>query len=209
MPFALPKVYSITDARLSGLTHAEQVESLCAGGAHLIQLREKLATPSEFYQSALSALNVAGARGLTLIINDRVDIALALKADGVHLGQDDLPPEAARRLLGASALIGFSTHNLEQAAAAALLPVDYIAIGPVYDTQTKADPDRTVGLEGVRAVRRAVGAMPLVAIGGITMENARAVLEAGADSVAVIGAILARPLEIERRMREFLAALSS
>lgn len=207
--FQLPKLYPITDRRLSGLSHAEQVERLCEGGARLVQLREKHLSPREFYSEAEGALRVARGRGAKLIINDRADIALALGADGVHLGQDDMPPEAARALLGRGAVIGFSTHGVEQSVAAARLPVDYVAIGPVFATSSKENPDPTVGLEGVRLARRAVGRVPLVAIGGITRENAPSVLDAGADSVALIGALLATddPAEITRRTRDFLARL--
>ena len=211
MPFELPKLYPITDRRLSGLSHAEQVARLCEGGAGLVQLREKHLPPREFYREAEEALRVARARGVKLIINDRADIALALGADGVHLGQDDMPPEAARSLLGDAAIIGFSTHGVEQAAAAARLPVDYVAIGPVFATQSKENPDAVVGLEGVRRARGAVGRLPLVAIGGITPEKAPSVLDAGADSVAVIAALLAPgdPSEITRRTRHFLARLGA
>ena len=209
MPFELPKLYPITDRRLSGLSHAAQVARLCEGGARLVQLREKHLSPREFYREAEGALKVARSRGVRLVINDRADIALAVGADGVHLGQDDMPPEAARALLGEGAVIGFSTHGVEQAVAAARLPVDYIAIGPVFATQSKENPDPSVGLEGVARVREAVGRLPLVAIGGITQENARSVLDAGADSVAVISALLAPadPAEIARRMGDFIARL--
>lgn len=209
MPFELPKLYPITDRRLSGLSHAEQVARLCEGGARLVQLREKHLSPREFYIEAEEALKVARARGMKLIVNDRADIALALGADGVHLGQDDMPPEAARALLGEGAFIGCSTHSVEQAVAAARLPVDYVAIGPVFATSSKENPDPSVGLEGVARVRAAVGRLPLVAIGGITPENARPVLDAGADSVAVIGALLIHndPARIARRTRDFLARL--
>jgi thiamine-phosphate pyrophosphorylase len=206
--FDLPKVYPITDARLSGLSHAEQVSRLCAGGAQLVQLREKHLSPREFYREAEAALRVARECGLRLIINDRVDIALALSADGVHLGQDDLKPEDARRLLGQDAVIGFSTHNLEQARAALLMPVDYIAIGPIFATSSKENPDPVVGLEGLARVREAVGSLPpLIAIGGINVENAREVIAAGADSVAVIGTLLSEPAKIEERMRQMLLSL--
>ncbi|PYS76718.1 MAG: thiamine phosphate synthase [Acidobacteria bacterium] len=209
MPFELPKLYPITDRRLSGLSHAAQVARLCEGGARLVQLREKHLSPREFYREAEGALKVARSRGVRLVINDRADIALAVGADGVHLGQDDMPPDAARALLGEGAVIGFSTHGVEQAVAAARLPVDYIAIGPVFATQSKENPDPSVGLEGVARVREAVGRLPLVAIGGITQENARSVLDAGADSVAVISALLAPadPAEIARRMGDFIARL--
>ena len=206
--FVPPKLYPITDARLSGLSHAEQVARLSEGGATFIQLREKRLPPREFYDEASKALRVARERGVRLIINDRVDVALALGADGVHLGQDDLPPEAARRLLGERAIIGFSTHNIEQAMDAARLPVDYVAVGPVFATASKENPDPVLGLDELRLVRRAIGGrVPLVAIGGIALENARETLDAGADSLAVISLLLKRPAEIARRTREMLAVL--
>jgi thiamine-phosphate pyrophosphorylase len=209
MSFELPKLYPITDRRLSGLSHTEQVARLIDGGATLIQLREKHLSPREFYVEAEEALRVARARGVKLIINDRADIALALGADGVHLGQDDMPPEAARALLGGGAVVGFSTHGVEQAIAAARLPVDYIAVGPIFKTASKENPDPVVGLEGLRRVREAVGRLPLVAIGGVTRENAPSVLDAGADSVAVISALLnpENHSEITRLTRDFLAHL--
>jgi thiamine-phosphate pyrophosphorylase len=206
----LPKLYPITDRLLSGLSHAEQVARLCEGGATLVQLREKHLSPREFYREAEEALKVARSFGARLVVNDRADIALALGADGIHLGQDDMPAGAARVLLGEAAVVGFSTHGVRQASEAAGLPVDYVAIGPVFATSSKEKPDPVVGLEGVRRVRSALGAVPLVAIGGVTAERARAVLEAGADSVAVIGALVANPsdpAEITRRTRAFLAGL--
>jgi thiamine-phosphate pyrophosphorylase len=201
----LTKIYPITDARLSGLTHAEQVRRLSAGGATLVQLREKHLAPREFYREAEEALRVARELGVRLIVNDRVDIALALSADGVHLGQDDLPPTAARELLGNSAIIGFSTHNVEQAKAAARLPVDYLAIGPIFPTSSKDNPDPAVGLEGLRRVRQIIGPVPLVAIGGIRLEIIEDVLKAGADSVACLSLLLSEPARIESRTPEALA----
>lgn len=182
----LPRLYPLTDVQLSGLSHAKQVELLSRGGATLIQLREKHMPAREFYEQAKLAVR----DGVQLIINDRVDIALAVRAHGVHLGQDDIPPEAARRLLGADAVIGYSTHNIDQAIAATKLPIDYLAVGPIFTTTTKSDTAPVLGLDGLRAVREAIGAFPLVAIGGITHANARKVIEAGADSVAVISALL-------------------
>jgi len=203
----LPKLYPITDARLTGRSHAEQVALFSDGGATFIQLREKHLAPREFYQEAETALRIARGLGVRLLINDRADIALALGADGVHLGQDDLPPEAARRLLGDDAIIGCSTHNIEQALQAARYPVDYIAIGPVFPTASKVNPDPVVGLDGLRRVRDGIGQIPLVAIGGITRENAPDVLDAGADAVAVISALLdGDAREITRRTREFLVS---
>ena len=207
--FTLPKLYAITDGARE-LTHAEQVARLCAGGARLIQLREKQASPREFYRAAEAALRVARAHGARLVINDRADIALALQADGVHLGQDDLDPAAARSLLGPHALIGYSTHNVEQGQAATRLPVSYIAIGPVFATTTKERADRVVGLAGVARVRAAIGpAVPLVAIGGITQANAREVVAAGADAVAVIGALVGVPELIAERTAALLQSLQA
>ena len=135
--FRLPRVYALTDVQLSGLSHAEQLELLSLGGASLVQLREKQMPAVEFYEQAKAAVAVAERSGVQLIINDRVDMALAVGAHGVHLGQDDLPPEAARKLLGATAIIGYSTHNIDQALAAVKLPIDYLAIGPIFQTTTK------------------------------------------------------------------------
>jgi thiamine-phosphate pyrophosphorylase len=131
-----------------------------------------------------------------LIINDRVDIALVAGAGGVHLGQDDLPPDAARRILGENAVIGLSTHNAGQAEAAICQSVNYIAVGPIFETGTKTDHSPVIGLEGLAAVRRSVGDFPLVAIGGITPERLAEVFDAGADSAAMIAGLLAEPARI-------------
>lgn len=203
MNFNLPKIYPITDPRIAKISHAEQVQKLIAGGARIIQLRDKYAAPKDFYEAAEAALEIARKRGVKIIINDRADIALALKADGVHLGQDDLPPERARKILGERAIIGFSTHNLEQAVAAVKLPIDYLAIGPVYATHTKENSEKTIGIEGVKMVRDAVGDFPLVAIGGIKLENFRDVFHAGANSVAIISDILCVADKISDKMQKF------
>jgi len=204
----LPKVYPITDTRLSGLSHAQQVARLINGGASLIQLRDKDATPQEFYREAAAALQIARDHNARLIINDRVDIALALRADGVHLGQTDLPVEAARRLLGKDAIIGFSTHNLQQAKSATAMPVDYIAFGPVFQTSSKENPDPVAGLSALREVRAIVGSVPLVAIGGITAASAVEVLRAGADALAIIAELLADPMKIEENTFRILTLAS-
>jgi len=202
--FRLPRVYPLTDVQLSGLSHAEQVRLLSEGGATLIQLREKQMAALEFYEQARAALAVAARNGAQLIINDRVDVALAVGVHGVHLGQDDMPPEAARRLLGPEMIIGYSTHTVEQALAALELPVDYIATGPIFQTSTKTDTSPVLGLDGLHAVRQAVGKFPLVAIGGITQAKASEVIEAGADSVAVISAVLSDPHQISHAVRALL-----
>ena len=190
--FRLPPVYPITDTQISGLSHAEQVALFADSGATLVQLREKRAPALQFYEEAKAALAVAADCGVQLIINDRVDIALAVGAAGVHLGQDDLAPDVARRLLGNDAVIGYSTHSVAQAMEAARLPIDYLAIGPIFGTSTKENPDPVVGLEGLRAVRSAIPNLPLVAIGGITPANTSEVLHAGADSAAMISGLWLR-----------------
>jgi len=179
-------LYPLTDRAISGLPHHEQIRALAQRGIRIIQLREKDLASRDFYLAALAARTVANEVGVKLIINDRVDIALAIRADGVHLGQDDLPAEAARQLLGPAAIIGISTHNLEQARIASRMPVDYVAIGPIFATSTKNAPNPTVGLEELRRIRSELKSMPLVAIGGITQSRLSDVLAAGADAVAVI-----------------------
>jgi thiamine-phosphate pyrophosphorylase len=203
------RLYPITDTRISCLSHAQQVAQLGKGGARLIQLREKHLVPRSFYREAQAAVQQARKSGVCLIINDRPDIALVVGADGVHLGQDDLPAEAARALLGAHAIIGLSTHNVAQAEAAAKLPVDYIAIGPIFTsvTKVKVNPEPTVGLDELRRVRDVVGTMPVVAIGGITADNAAQVMAAGADAVAVISALLREETSISDNTRRFLQLL--
>jgi thiamine-phosphate pyrophosphorylase len=203
--FPATKVYPITDVRISGLSHADQVARLIQGGAKLNQLREKYLPPRDFYLQAEAAIKVARGHNAQIIINDRVDLALALKADGVHLGQDDLPVEAARAILGEKALIGYSTHNLQQALGARTLPIDYLAVGPIYGTSSKEDSDPTVGLESLREIRDLVPHLPLVAIGGITKENLRTTLRAGASCVAVISAVLRNAAEISATMGDLIA----
>lgn len=169
----------------------------------MIQLREKHLSPAEFCEDASVAIAFARERSVKIIINDRVDIALALNADGVHLGQDDLPPAEARKILGCNAIIGFSTHTLEQVREALAFPLDYIAYGPIFDTKTKQNPDSTVGIPALKHVRGIIGDKPLVAIGGIDSVNYRSVLNVGVDSVAIISSILSDPEQIESRMKAF------
>ena len=210
LSFTLPKIYPITDTSISGLSHRDQVKQLIEGGATLIQLREKRASPREFFQDAREALSIAHAAGIKLVINDRVDIAMAVGADGVHLGQTDMPVEAARRLLGDQSIIGFSTHNLNQVEEAVRWPIDYLAFGPIFPTATKEHPDPIVGLHQLPQIKGAAGSLPLVAIGGISADKVREVLISGADSVAVISAVLkgANPIAENLRNLRNLATLS-
>lgn len=204
----LPKIYPITDTRVSRLSHAEQVARLIEGGATLIQLRDKESSPADFLCQAEAALLVARKSNVRLIINDRVDVALALDADGVHVGQSDLSAGIARQLMKPASIIGVSTHNAAQLKIASTLPVDYVAFGPIFETGTKKDHEPVAGLEGLRAAREILGNVPLIAIGGITGGNALDVLKAGADAIAVIAALLSDPAKISENTRRMLSLLS-
>ena len=204
MKLDLPKIYPITDAVVSGLSHPEQVRRLIAGGANFIQVRDKVTSSGEFYTEALEVIRIARDSNVRIIINDRVDIALAVCADGVHLGQHDIPPASARALLGPNAIIGFSTHSIDQAEAAIREPVDYIALGPIFATSTKTDPEPAVGVRMISQVRDVIGSFPLVCIGGIRRDNAASVLDAGADSVAMIGDIVSDPERITEHVAHLL-----
>ena len=200
----LPKLYPLTDARLSGLAHAEQLRRLAAGGATFVQLREKHASPREFHAAAEEAVAVARAFGVAVIVNDRADIALAARADGVHLGQDDLPAAEVRALVGDALVVGLSTHAAAEIDAAPGA-VDYIGVGPVHATPTK--PGRpAVGLELVRHAA-AHASVPWFAIGGIDETTAPAVVAAGARRLAVVRAIAgaADPGAAARGLRALLS----
>ena len=200
MRFSHP-IYPITSTAHSGLNHKEQVERLAETGVSILQIREKTLVPREFFEEARTALRVARDAGIKVIINDRVDIAHVLGADGVHLGQDDLSPSHARRVLGVRAIIGYSTHTVEQAVAATELPIDYIAFGPVFHTSTKQNPDDVTGIVELRKVRSVVGDFPLVAIGGIDAENIELVSESGVDAAAVISVVFTDPDRIGNAVR--------
>jgi thiamine-phosphate pyrophosphorylase len=203
----LPKLYPITTAAAAA-THLEQVEQMISGGATLIQIRDKDAGMKSLLQTVRDAVAAAKLSGARIIVNDRVDVALLAGAHGVHLGQDDLPPKEARKILGPNAIIGLSTHSVEQAVAALAEPIDYIAIGPVYQTATKNDTDPTVGLDGVAAVRNVIDDLTLVAIGGIGLDNCRDVIDAGANSVAVISGLHRDDRSIAELTAAYLAKLS-
>ncbi len=186
-----PAVYPILDAdhlQSVGCDAVTMAEALGRSGARIAQYRHKQAYTRAAFEEAAEVGRVLRNAGICYIVNDRADIALAVGADGVHVGQDDLPPEEVRRLIGPDMLLGYSTHTASQLSAAQCNWADYLAIGPVFGTTTKQDPDPVVGAQGVREVR-ALTAMPLVAIGGITLANAGAVLDEGADSVSVISGI--------------------
>jgi thiamine-phosphate pyrophosphorylase len=207
--FRLPSpLYAILDP--SG-GDGERLPTLAAamleGGARFLQLRWKAAPSGPLVAVARECVRLCHARGALLVMNDRVDIALASGADGVHLGQSDLPLAAARALLGPHAIIGVSTHDLEQARGAAARGADYVAFGPIFATGTKETGYTPRGLEELRRVRGVVE-RPLVAIGGIRRENAASVLACGADAVAMISELCAAP-DPAVRVRELLRALGT
>ena len=186
----IPRLYAIVDAGFFSETWSllHFAQELVAGGVTLLQYRNKSGSARRMLDDAL-ALRGGLPENVRLIMNDRADLCLAARFGGVHVGQDDLSPEGVRRLIG-SRWLGVSTHNPEQVAAADATSADYIAVGPVFATGSKERPDPVIGLDGLRRAR-ALTSKPLVAIGGITRGNCRAVIEAGADSVAVISDLVA------------------
>jgi len=200
----LPRLYAILDAACFpdvGELFAA-AEELAAAGVTLLQHRNKCGNARQMLDEARELRGRLGA-SVNLIMNDRADLCLAAGFDGLHIGQDDLSPESARKIIGPARWLGASTHNPGQLAAADKTSADYLAIGPVFATTTKANPDPVVGLEGVRRARE-LTRKPLVAIGGITRGNARSVIEAGADAVAVISDLLLDP---GKSAEEFLRIL--
>ena len=186
-------LYLVTDRALSlGRETANIVRAAIRGGVTCVQLREKHCATREFIEEALALKALLADANIPLIINDRLDVALAIGADGIHLGQKDMHLTDARRLVGTSMLIGISAESVEDAIRAEAEGADYIGISPVFATPTKNDTAPPLGLEGIRRIRAAVS-LPLVAIGGINHDNAVAVLQAGADGVAVVSAIVSAP----------------
>lgn len=204
----LPRLYAIVDVSCFALplrTTAAIVDyarDLAAGGATLIQYRNKVGTTREMLDHTREIRRALG-KNVIVIMNDRADVCIAAELQGVHVGREDLSPESARTLIGPGRILGVSTHNLEQLRQADAGPADYIAYGPVFATSSKRNPDPVVGLDGIRAARAATK-KPLVAIGGITRANARSVIDAGADSVAVISDLLSSPAKVAE---EFLRVL--
>lgn len=185
------RLYLVTDqALMRGRPLADVVAEAVQGGANCVQLREKQLGTREFLAQALILKALLAPQGIPLVINDRIDIALACGADGVHLGQNDLPADEARKLLPPAVFIGWSVESMDDVKQSAALPVDYLGVSPVFSTPTKTDTKDPWGLEGL-AVVRAATRLPLVAIGGIHAGNAREVLRAGADGLAVVSALCA------------------
>ena len=196
--FLLPRLYPIlVPSRIGSGTLAEICEftrELVAGGATLLQLSEKDASAKETLRLARELRRVLP-NEITFILNDRPDLAIAAHSDGVHVGQDDIPPEATRRIIGSERILGVSTHNLQELATADRSSANYLAVGPVFLTISKDKPDPVIGLEGVQRARTQ-SRKPLVAIGGITLENCQSVIKAGADAVAVISELLSDPRKV-------------
>jgi thiamine-phosphate pyrophosphorylase len=205
----ISRLYPIVDEgllQLRGIALGRVAEDLKAAGVQLLQYRNKVGEPDSILRSAAVLWEVFDGTGCRLMMNDRADLAVLAGFGGVHVGQGDLSPEDARRVVGAERWVGVSTHNDEQVQIANETGADYIAVGPVFATGTKVDAEPVIGLEGVRRAR-ALTKKPIVAIGGITRANARSVIDAGADSVAVISALFVEGETVEKVARDFLEIL--
>lgn len=196
-------VYIITDRRVAGQRPIlDVVRAALRGGASAVQLREKAATTREMIELGQALHAITQAAGVPLILNDRVDVALAVDAEGIHVGQDDIPAALARRLIGPDRILGVSAGTVAEAQQAEQAGADYLGVGDVYGTPTKPDAGTPIGVEGLTKILRAAS-IPVLAIGGITPENAGAIIEAGAAGVAVISAIVGapKPEAAARRLR--------
>lgn len=196
-------------ARRAGWTVEDLAVAYLEGGARFLQLRAKMMSGAEFLRVASAVAALARAAGAILIVNDRADIAALAGADGVHVGQEDLPPRSARIVVGAAAIVGLSTHTTEQVEKAIEEPISYVAIGPVFGSDTKATGYAAIGLDRVQDAARRSGPrnLPLVAIGGVTLERARSVIQHGAAAVAVISDLLSTG-DPEARVRAYVERLS-
>jgi len=200
--FKIPPIYPIIDPQISPRPIKALVEELARAGVRLVQLREKKMSSRELFRDAQELLELSRSYRMTIIVNDRADIAWLTGAQGVHLGQEDLPLAEVRKILGPSKIIGCSTHNLDQALEAQRSTADYVAIGPIYATASKENPDPIVEWNDLKKIRQKV-VKPLVAIGGITTKNAGDLFDLGIDSVAVIRDVLCAP-DIGGKIEEFL-----
>jgi thiamine-phosphate pyrophosphorylase len=194
-------LYLVTDSSLSrGRSSLEIVDAAISGGATMVQYRDKNATTRAMIEEARALLELCRARGVPFIVNDRADVALAVDADGLHVGQDDMPAALARRILGSGKILGVSAGNIEEALRAAAEGADYIGASPIFSTPTKPDAPRPMGLEGLRALARRIE-RPVVAIGGINAPNAAAIIGSGAVGIAVVSAIVSAD-DVEAATRE-------
>ena len=182
-------LYLVTDRALSlGRSNLEVIEAAVSGGVTLVQLREKEASTQEFYQEGLKIKDYLEAAHIPLIINDRIDIALALDADGVHLGQEDMPVDVARKIIGPDKIIGASAFTTEEAVAAESMGADYLGLSPIFVTKTKPELVEEIGIKKISSFKRAVK-IPVVGIGSMNQSNAYEAVRAGLDGVAVVSAI--------------------
>jgi thiamine-phosphate pyrophosphorylase len=204
MPPPFPPLYAILDVAAID-SEASIPGALAESGVRLIQLRDKQASARAIFAASKSLVARLSPKGVRVMVNDRPDIAAMVGAGGVHVGQDDLPVDAARPLCGAGRWVGVSTHNLEQLQLAMRTSADYIAVGPIFATATKENPDPVVGLDLLREARR-LTRKPLVAIGGITIKSAESVYRAGADSVAIVSDLLSAPDPAQRAREYFVIA---
>lgn len=205
----LPKLYPILDAGLlaaRGIKPQWAAEQMRAAGVKLLQYRDKAGAPQTVLRNAAVIREVFAGAECRMILNDRADLALLARWDGVHMGQGDLLPGDARRVVGLERWVGVSTHNDEQVRLADLSCADYIAVGPVFATGTKLDAEPVIGLDGVCRAR-ALTSKPIVAIGGITRQNSRSVIDAGADSIALVSGLFAGIEPVEKVARDFLELL--
>ena len=203
----LPRLYVILDAALITVPETGFAQKLVNAGVRLLQYRNKRASARELFECSRRLSSLLIPQGVPFIVNDRADVASAAEASGVHVGQEDLRAEAARSVIGAGKLLGVSTHNLEQFREAAATSADAVAVGPVFSTSTKASPDPVVGIELIRRIRSLTD-KPIVAIGGIKLERAAQLIQAGADSVAVASDILLAP-DPSRRARQYIELLEA
>ncbi|MBC7263821.1 MAG: thiamine phosphate synthase [Chloroflexi bacterium] len=186
-------LHVITDRNLArGKSHLQVAQAAIEGGATVIQLRDKEASTRELIEAGLALRKLTLERGVAFIVNDRVDVALAVEADGVHVGQEDMPANLARKLMGSNRIVGVSVSTVEEALQAEADGADYVSASPVFTTPTKPDAPSPTGLEGLRLIAGVVH-IPVIAIGGINEENVEEVIKAGADGVAVISAVVAAP----------------
>jgi thiamine-phosphate pyrophosphorylase len=207
MRLVLPRLYVILDATLLKNSPQNCAQELAAAGVRLMQYRDKAGSARVLLQASRELVSSLKPHGVSVVVNDRPDVAALAGATGVHVGLHDLTPEQARAVVGEEMWVGVSTHNLEQFRGATVSSADYIAVGPIFATTSKENPDPVVGLELIRQVRK-LTEKPIVAIGGITLERAASVIAAGADSVAVIRDVVcaAKPGERARRFLETLEA---
>jgi thiamine-phosphate pyrophosphorylase len=207
MRLVLPRLYVVLDAALLTTPDSECAQKLADAGVRLLQYRNKSASSGELFESSRRLSSQLVPQGISFLVNDRADVASAVDATGVHVGQEDLSAEAARKVLGTGKWVGVSTHHLEQFERAAASSADYIAVGPVFCTSTKTNPDPVVGIDFIRRARVLTN-KPIVAIGGITVDRAAELIRAGADSVAVAGDILRAP-DPGRRARQYIELLAA